>query len=395
MIWSSNSPVLLYPQSKLRRPRDCVGCSYWGKGFWRDLKDRFDTVPRFFIQFIILKNELIKNPSIIFIDDCPENLIEPIKDYWELNDNLEFVNKSINITQKHDVTSSMTQTLYRFSRFKFEAFCNSCEILKTKIANSKTQFLATARKIKANSHECNECKSERMIKEENEAIEREIKKKEQQEQERKELVNKLDKAIENKNWRKLSSFEFEVLKNCLQFDDFGYLKQFYWKKNKTPSGFKALFIALKAIADLDLIVIQQQFDRFKGYNVIHNYQYIKRLSEEFEYDFKQEKEKTENKKQNPTDCDTIKLRLTLNEFNNHPDSPKYAGTIKFTERIIIEPNVNYTFAQWKRSYDELYFTLVPNHVIENLPQQKKISQLPKSLQECISDFLNAMGGNDL
>ena len=87
--------------------------------------------------------------------------------------------------------------------------------------------------------------------------------------------------------------------------------------------------------------------------------------------------------------------ITFKKFKaqNHPDSPLYSGTVIFKESIVIEPDVEYIFGQWKRANNALYLTLTPIEIMDKLPVQKRLSSHPIRLQQAITDYLNNLGEN--
>jgi len=91
------------------------------------------------------------------------------------------------------------------------------------------------------------------------------------------------------------------------------------------------------------------------------------------------------------ETNTIKLKLTINEYQNHPDSPKFLGIVKFKERIVIEPDVEYIFGHWQRANENLHLSLTPLENMEKLPTQKRVSKLPISIRKVVTDFLNNRG----
>ena len=338
-----------------------------------------------------------KNPikiiGIKFSEDCPEALFEPAKKYYELNDLFEFKFTIDFIKKKFDIKDKDISNIRLHSKLIYEIYCDRCEAFKKQFASNKTEFNKVYKYSFYKPNVCQECKElERKLKQQ-ELEKQQQKIKEEQEKKKQEIIQKLSKAIDDKSWRKLNPFQFGVLKNCLSFHSFNELKQYYWNREPTRSGFKELFSTLRILASENLIIIETEFNRSKGYEMITNYKYLEKLKTEFEYNF--EINDTPKIKSNPTQghqdkesVNVLKMKLTINDCSNHPDSPLYAGTITFDKKIIIEPKVQYTFAQWKRSNDDLFFTLIPTTEIEKLPVQKTLSQEPKILQEHITNFLN-------
>ena len=337
----------------------------------------------------------IKIIGIDFDEDCPKEIIEPAKMYFDLNDSFEFKFTIDSVKSKFDIKDKDIASIRKYSNLIYEIYCDRCEAFKKQFASNKTEFNNVYRYSYYKPNICKECKEIEEELKQKELEKQQQKLREEQEKKKQEIVQNLNKAINEKAWRNLNPYQFEVLKNCLSFNSFNELKQYYWNKNPTPQDFKKLFSALKILASENLIIIETEFDRFRGYDIITGFKYLERLKAEFEYNYK--KKDTSKVKSNPTQenqdkeiVNALKMRLTINDCSNHPDSPLYAGTIRFKEKIVIEPNIDYTFAQWKRSNDDLYFTLVPKAEIEKLPVQKTLSQEPKILQEHLTDFLNNM-----
>jgi hypothetical protein len=109
------------------------------------------------------------------------------------------------------------------------------------------------------------------------------------------------------------------------------------------------------------------------------------------------KQSTENQPDNSvtinSETNELKFKLTINEFQNHPDSPKFAGIVTFKQKITIEPDVEYVFGQWQRANDQLYLTLTPKENMDKLPTQKRISKQPIPIRQSITKFLNNIGEN--
>ena len=144
--------------------------------------------------------------------------------------------------------------------------------------------------------------------------------------------------------------------------------------------------ALEKIEEQNLIFLVR--DAVKNHVV--DIQFLKRLREcREEIIFKHKMPESSVEIDNETN--ELKFKLTINENQNHPDSPLHAGTVTFKERIIIEPGVEYIFGVWPRAKENLYLTMTPIENLEKLPSQKRIREKPISLQKGITDFLNNLG----
>ncbi|CAM1361348.1 conserved protein of unknown function [Tenacibaculum soleae] len=324
------------------------------------------------------QNKQIANPQLHLSENCSNLEKEIIKLYWTLQED-EFTNTPKLIKKKYDISQTeLTQIASKHASLSFYLFCEQCNSYEKHEAKSQSAFKTTLSEYRSrynNPFKCDYCK-------ELQRKQRELARR----KERETLINKLEKAVTNKNWEQLSNFEKRVLKNSLELD-FDDLKKHYFNLLGKAQYIKFIR-ALENIEQHDLLVLQR--DSWRGW--IENSQYIQSL-----YDVKDliiiKKTTEQSEQQLNTTSNELKLKLTINKERYHPDSPLYAGCITFKEQIIIEPNVEYVFAQWERANDNLYFTLIPTTEFEKLPVQKPISNLPISLQKGITDFLNNLGSN--
>ena len=207
------------------------------------------------------------------------------------------------------------------------------------------------------------------------------------ENKRKELIKKFSTAIENKNWKFLSNFEKILLGHCIEMN-FPQLQKHYGDK-LGQSQFYKLIRALENIEKQDLILLQRNSKN----NYISSYQYVNELTAHKDEIIFIEKVGKENVVEIIKENNSIKIKLTVNKQQYHPDSPMFSGVIQFNERIVLEPDVDYIFGQWQRANDNMYLTLTPLEDLNKLPTQKRISDLPVPIQKVITDFLNNMGKN--
>jgi len=340
-----------------------------------------------------MENLPLKSKDIVIDQDCPKILVEPIQMYWDLNSKFKFNNKPIQILQKFDLKYKDLQTMKKHSKLECEIYCHSCESPKTLRITTQTEFGELIRDYNRNHLiKCKECSA----REEAEKL-RELKATQKKEFE--EFNPKHLQAIINRAWKNLNSYEFNVFKDALKCDDVLNLrKQHHSKFPRSSSEYKRLDAALRKIAKYNLLLLFYNDD--KKTTIVEYYFSLGLGGVDFAYEpeEKQKKKVTSTgqsySKDNSTNSPYIKLRLTKNSTNQHPDSPLYAGTVTFKNKIVIEPHLKYAFAQWERSNNELYFTLIPTVDLEHLPEQKRLEQEPQRLQKVITEFFNEIG-NDL
>lgn len=333
----------------------------------------------------------ITNLQLKISEHCPEEYKQIIEDYWELDKDFKFVNLSGVVKNKYALTQhQLIKLIKEHSVLSFYKFCKTCNSFELQEVFSQSTCRNNLSVLESSYYafKCANCyavfqaKREKKLTFEREIIEQ------QQEEKRLELLKKLNTAINNKVWKRLSNFEKQVLKDSIHFNNFKALKKYYWDTLGSLK-FGKLFSALRNIASANLLVLDTDVWDEKR---IEDYKFLDRLAKE---DIVVDSIEKDNVSEVEYDKETnqIKFKLTINDNQNHPDSPLYAGTVKFNERIIIEPGVEYVFGQWQRAYDNLYLTMIPLDNLEKTPTQKRISSLPISLQKGVADFLNNLGRN--
>ena len=318
------------------------------------------------------KYEKIAKKHLDITEDCSEVNREIINLYWKLQD-INLINTPKWIKKEFDITQSqLTKIVTTYATFSFYVLCDNCISYEFHKVKSQSRY---SRIANSNKFKCNNCEEQEL-----EQLNLEKEKK------RDEFIQKFNNAIENKNWKNLSAFEKVLLSHSLEMN-FHQLKKHYGSK-LGQSQFYVFIKALEKIEAQNLLFLE----RNSWNNYIIDHQYLRELLE-----YKDEitfiEDNTESSVIFDNETNEIKFKLTVNDKQNHPDSPLYAGTVIFKEKIVIEPNVEYAFGQWKRANDHLYLTMIPIENLEKLPQQKRISQHPISIQKGITDFLNNMGKN--
>ncbi|AUC84918.1 hypothetical protein CW731_06255 [Polaribacter sp. ALD11] len=328
------------------------------------------------------QHKKITNIQLNISENCSEENKKIIQLYWELKDT-KFLNSPTFITNRFDISQSELNNLNKkFVEVSLHILCKNCtsyEKHKTTSQSSFAHVLNLQKGRYTDGFTCNHCKEEERI-QANLVYQKK----------KNELNEKLNNAIENKNWENLSNFDKAVLKHALEIN-FNDLKNYYGSK-LGPENFKQLIKALYNIENQNLLILHK--DSWNNY--ITNYEYVAKLvacKDEIIIS-KSKENQPENSVTINTETNGLKFKLTINEFQNHPDSPKFAGLVTFKQKIVIEPDVEYVFGQWQRANDQLYLTLIPKENMDKLPTQKRISNTPISLQKGITDFLNNMGKNN-
>ena len=334
---------------------------------------------------MVEKKDRIVNISIVNKTDCTAAEIDVISKYWKLNEDLDFVYKSRSlIPEAKSIGIKLPPLIRTKSSLNFYVYCGNCQSYEHNSATSQNNFKqslsifspATHRR-NPQSYKCVHCCKTEQQEQEN------LRRKEQQE-----YLDKFRRALEERAWEQLGNFDREVLGNCLKYD-IAEVKQIYWGK-MGAAGYKKLFRAIKKLGKIHLLQVLY----FDGHKV-RDYRYLPELKEEFEHEESNSNnsdivEATYQQEYNSSNVtDQVKFRLTLDDERRYPDGPMYSGTVNFKRRIIIEPGVEYSFAQWKRSNEDLFLVLTPISELDLRPSQRRMSDLPTPLKQAIRDFYDA------
>ncbi len=323
--------------------------------------------------------EEIANIQLHISKNCPEEHRKIIESYWKI-DGVETVNKPTFVKNHYNITQGeLTNIVSSFSTISLYLYCENCNSYEKDEATSQYGYSHLLRNLGRKKHspfQCTHCREEHIAF-------LELVRKKRQEQ----ILERLNTAIEAENWKNLSLFEKEVLYSCLGLN-FNELNKYYWDTLGKKKHIQFIN-AIKNIENQGLLVLE----RNDWNNYIMDYEYSPKLfnyKEEISQEIDKEANRT-NAIDHDKETSTIKLKLTVNEYQNHPDSPMFSGIVKFPKKIVIEPNVEYIFGHWQRANDNLYLTLTPKTDLEKLPTQKRISKLPIPIRKGITDFLNNMG----
>lgn len=311
-------------------------------------------------------NKNTANLQLLISEKCTEKEKEIIHNYWEYKENV-FVNTPKKIKEMYGISQSeMNKIIATHSAISFYMYCKSCNSYENHQVSSKTKYfeISQLNRNKKYSPSFTYGHCELLAKEKASNLRKE---------EQKKLIQKFNAAIEKKNWNNLETYEREMLEYCLTMDFNQLKRQYGGQLGKTH--FIKFIKSLEKIADQNLIILL----RNKENNFIYGYQYLPRLSE-FKNEIKEIPKKSKSSVEVDPTTNELKFKLTINKNQNHPDSPMYAGTVTFKERIIIEPGVEYIFGVWQRANENLYLTMTPIENLERLPIQSRICDKPIILQ---------------
>jgi len=293
-----------------------------------------------------------KNHQIQISENCPKNIIDSIRKYWEIQNN-EFIHKRKDIALALGVTVHKVSMLVKEnSKLNLETDCNECDNIIKHTVYSQSAFKQTVN----GGYYCQTCMD---VINENKRIEAK-KLQIEQEKERQKLIDKLTEAIDNRHWSQLNLYEYKILYNIIHENSFNsFLKKYKHKSNH-------FWAAIFKLRDLNLIVLEQH-----SYgNSITGAQYLNQLKEELPEPKKagestMKEDVTFNKETNE-----LKFKLTKNPNPYSYDSPEYSGTLEFNQNVVLKPGIEYSFGAWKRQNDVLYLTIIPTENKPQLPKQK-------------------------
>jgi hypothetical protein len=324
-------------------------------------------------------NEKIANLQLQISENCTEKEIAIIKAYWDL-EKLNFVNMPKQIIEKFGLTiSELTKLVASNSTLSLSILCENCSSYENHQVKSKTQFTTLIKKAKTNSRPIIKCTYCRQQEREQFNIE--------QEKKQKELIQKFENAIDNKNWINLSKFERDILVSCFKMN-FKELTKHYVGHQLGKNQFIMFIKALENIASQKLLFLE----RDRRTNYIVGFQKLERLSN-FSKEIAVQEDIKKSSVEIDSETDELKFKLVINKNQYHPDSPTHAGTFTLKERIVLEPDVEYIYGFWPRANENMYLTMTPLKNLDKFPVQKRISDYPISIQKGIQDFLKNLGKN--
>jgi len=301
----------------------------------------------------------MENIQLIISKECPEEYIEIIKDYWKYElTPFDFINKPKKIRDKYTIPQQdLNKVIKTYSKLTFYFHCTSCNSYEFQEVHSQSACVQKLREIKPSKFaefKCEHC--ENQIK---------IEKLKQKEEDRIRTITRLEKAVEEQRWNELKNREYKLLHHCIS-KEFNELISFY-KVKFGRDQIKLVFQGLKTLAEFELLILQQE----ENSNTIYGYEIHDKLKENFKYIPRPYKNSIDQESKIESDIlNAVKLLIPVNRTKFRPDDPRYAGRTEFPKRIIIEPNVEYSFALWERSNGSLYLTLLPTDDIYPSPKVK-------------------------
>lgn len=318
------------------------------------------------------QNEKIANLKLHITKESSELEIKVLEAYWKL-DKLEPINTASVVRKKFNITQYQLTKTYKLATLSFYIYCEHCNSYESRKAQSHAKLKEELRKINLghyNSFKCDYCLEAKRI----EVIKKVERLREEQEFLKK---NNMMKAFKNREWESLSYFQRSILHKSINLDINNLIKYF-----KTKQDYTFYWRTLYHLDNLHLIKLVKNDSNF-----IENIEFLEELKESFYFNPDEQKSKAEFN----SETNELKLKLTVDNERIHPDSPVYAGTITFKEKIVLKANVEYIFGQWERANNNMFLTLTPMNELDKRPTQKTISRLPISIKKGVNIFLRNMG----
>lgn len=161
--------------------------------------------------------EKIANLQVQISENCTEKEKNIIQLYWELK-GLEFVNTVKRIKEEFKISQAdVNKLIATDSTLSLFVYCANCDSYENHWVKTKTQFLEVikvdTRRYTRSFFKCEYCTQQEQ--EQIDLLRADAKRK---------LIEKVELAIDEKNWVNLSNFEKAILGNCLRMD-FNQLKK--------------------------------------------------------------------------------------------------------------------------------------------------------------------------
>lgn len=283
------------------------------------------------------------NPYLIKIsektDDSTKEIIEA---YWSMA-NGKFINKPSELSIKYQITVLEIKKLVKkhSSCDRLLGYCQDCNTVLMETVYSQTAYgyhRATDR--------CDDCSFARQrMKDQTAYLQR-------QEQDR-QKKERFDKAILDRNWLKLSSYELDVLLKIIQQKS---KKDVYtYAFNGNPND-RSVWSVVNKLEKLGLINIARNI-----YGSVNHFESDFRLVEEI-------KLLPETKKQFELGFSLVKKTNRLKTTQAH-----YAGTFELKEDVILKAGVKYIYGGWIQTDESINLKFTPLENIQSAPLQTNLS----------------------
>ncbi len=287
--------------------------------------------------------------EVLIKENCPPDYLALINDYWLVDQEGKFVNKTSQLVKKYQIkTYQIISLIKENSKFQFEVVCNKCKKIQEVFITNQT---AMKKYAKTKEFLCKSCMDEEETFSEVEIIEKESRDNETRQK----------RAVKYRVWESLSLFHIGLLKNIVLHNDIEYLMKKYRNVQHT--------LFWEAMDDLrDLNLIDYLYDDIKIANITFHQDLKEALFGNHTI--------TETSREVPfqTQYDertkVLKFYLTKNPKIKNQDSPLFSGSFTFDRDIVLHKGVRYVFGGWKRVNDSILVSITPQKSIYKMPKQK-------------------------
>ena len=300
------------------------------------------------------------NPYLIKISEKAEDSTKEILEaYWSI-DNGKFVNKPSELSIKYQITVLAIKKLVKehSSCDRLLGYCQDCNT-----ALMETVYSQTAYSYHRATDRCDDCSvAHQRTKDQTAYLQR-------QEQDR-QKEERFDKAISDRNWLKLSSYELDILLKIIQQKS---KKDIYtYAFNGNPND-RSVWSVVNKLKNLGLISIDRNI-----YGSVNHFESDSRLLDEI-------KSVTEPKKQ-------YELGFSLVRKTNRlkPTQAHYAGTFELKEDVILKAGVKYIYGGWVQTDESINLKFTPLESIQSAPLQTNLEDEPKLASDIIREMFNRL-----
>lgn len=317
----------------------------------------------------------MENNKIVFFNECPENLRELIESYWELDEMMFFKKKPKMLLELlPDLTlARIIEYVGKYSKLTFYAYCENCNSYEYQEVFTQSSFVTKTKmhKSKKISFQCRHCELTDQLEEINENI-----------RQAKILELKANQAIEEERWKLLNGFQYELLHQCVD-KDFWKLKNSYWYK-LGKGGYKKLFIEMEHLAKLDLIVIYRDSitDYITGYKC---FDCVKENVQDLPFILKVDNSSSTNLKSKKHS-----IQVRIDDSLKFDENLLFSGVFELQERIILEPNLDYSIKSNRRDDEVLDVILEIKREIVAIVEDLERSYSPIKLEDGVKNFLKGI-----
>lgn len=292
-----------------------------------------------------------------------------LQEYWEIVDN-EFFNKPKQLCEKLNITfGELSKIIKDYSYCNIiNGYCSDCgKVIDDKVY-SQTSFKEKQRR--SVKDRCAGCESD-FYREREEKIVR-IKN-----EDRQQIEERFEQAIQEMRWNQISSEELEILKGIVKYKSKSLI--YTWVFNSDPYH-KPTWRKVDNLEKKGLLSVS----RNSAQSVIE-FLFPKQLEQLLLGDYKETIKE---------ELDFLGFSLSKNINKTSTRQPDYKGSFILKKPIRLEEDVKYIYGGWLNTDESIYLKIQPLDNIVQKVEHGNLENEPTHIKRILNDFFNQVEEDD-